>query len=289
MSRHTSTASTTVLVALDGSPAAAAALPMARTIAAQLDAAITILYSAAVPVPAAELRQRLGLDHLDVEVLQVRAPGGAPASGILRASAAPEVALLVLTTHGRGISDGPRLGRVAEAVAASSVRQLLLIPPETVPASSAARPALRRLLLPLDGTPTTATALQPATALASRLGASVDLLYVAEAGQALPTEPGSIAAPRYVDQPQHEWPQWANEVIARLCTGSAACPADVPIRMFLAYGPIGTAIAQFAADQQADVIVLVRRSRLEPGHARVLREVLHQTPCPVLLLSGPPG
>ena len=289
MSRETFTAHTTVLVALDGSPAAATAMPLARTIAAQLNATIAILHSATVPMPAADLRQRLGLEHVDAEVVQVRGPHGVPAVALLRASAEPEVALLVLTTHGRGISDGPRLGRVAEAVIAGSAGPLLLVPPETAPAPTAAWPLLRHLLLPLNGTPTTATALQPATALASQLGASVDLLYVSEPGQALPTEPGSITMPRYVDQPQHEWPHWANEVIARLCTDCAACPPDVPVRLFLAHGPAGAAIARHAAEQQTDVIVLVRRSHLEPGRARVLREVLQQTPCPILLLSGPPS
>jgi hypothetical protein len=32
--------------------------------------------------------------------------------------------------------------------------------------------------------------------------------------------------------------------------------------------------------------VLVRRSHLEVGRARVLRAVLDQTPCPVLLIGG---
>jgi len=289
MSIYTPTQRTKVLVALDGSPAAATALPMARMIAAQLDAAITILHSAAVPVPAADLRERLGLDRVDVEVLQVRAPSDASAAGILQASAAPEVALLVLTTHGRGISDGPRLGRVAEAVAAGSAGPLLLVAPETVPAPSAGRPVLRRLLLPLDGTPTTATALRPATALASQLGASLDVLYVVDPDQADPTEPGSVRVPYYMDQPQHEWPALERRMIDELCTVYAKCPPEVPVRIVLRCGPIGDAIVRCAADHQDDVIVLVRRSRLEPGHARVLREVLNQTSCPVLLLSGAPG
>lgn len=289
MSIYSPTARTKVLVALDGSPAAATALPIARTIAAKLDAAIAILHSAAVPVPAADLRQRLGLDRVDVEVLQVRAPRGTPAVGILQASGAPEVALLVLTTHGRSVTGGPRLGRVAEAVVAGSIRPLLLVPPETVPAPSAAQPPLRHLLVPLNGTPTTATALQPATALASRLGASVDVLYVVDPDQANPTEPGSVRVPYYMDQPQHEWPALERRVIDELCTIYAECPPEVPVRMVLRCGPIGEAIVRCAADHQDDVIVLVRRSRLEPGRARVLREVLNQTRCPILLLRGPPG
>ena len=32
--------------------------------------------------------------------------------------------------------------------------------------------------------------------------------------RAAPAEPGSLTTPRYVDQPQHEWPAWASEFIA---------------------------------------------------------------------------
>jgi hypothetical protein len=57
--------------------------------------------------------------------------------------------------------------------------------------------------------------------------------------------------------------------------------------MNFAYGDIGTAITAFAAEHTVDAIALVRRSRLEPGHAAVLRAVLLATPCPILLVSGP--
>jgi len=115
------------------------------------------------------------------------------------------------------------------------------------------------------------------------------VLYVVDPDQADPTELGSVRVPYYLDQPQHEWPALERRVIDELCTIYAKCPPEVPIRMFLAHGSIGAAIVRCAADQQDDVIVLVRRSRLEPGHAQVLREVLSQTSCPILLLSGPPG
>ena len=47
--------------------------------------------------------------------------------------------------------------------------------------------------------------------------------------------------PQYVDQPQHEWPQWANEVITRLAEACAQCPPNVPLRTFLAQGDAGAA------------------------------------------------
>ena len=146
---------------------------------------------------------------------------------------------------------------------------------------------LKRLLLPLDGTPTTATALQPATELARRLGASIDLLYVAGTGRSGPEERGSIGAPRYVDQKQHEWPDWASEVETRLADACAQCPPEVPVHTYLAQGEIATEIARFATEHACDAIALVRRSRLQAGRARTLRAVLEHAPCPVLILSGP--
>jgi len=292
-----------VLVALDGSLAAETALLMATAVAAQMGAACQALHIVAETRPDMGLRRPFarGAETLTgVQLwqvfpeptntllaafwhIEVRLDAGDPVAGILRASADPTVALVVLTTHGQIVEPGRSLGRVAEQVVAQVTRPILLIRPEA--ASLKYDRPLQRLLLPLDGTPTTATLLTPACELASRLGAAVDLLYVAGPGQTLPDEPGSIAAPRYVDQPQHEWPQWANEVISRLGAASAKCPPDVLTRTFLVQGDIGEEIARFAAEHHSDAVVLARRSHLEPGHAGVLRAVLDTTPCPVLLIG----
>lgn len=305
----------TVLVALDGSLAAAAALPIALAVASQLGADCEALHIISDTGSVAGLGRpfvqglealsgvKLWPDMLESTVrlwqafaspgnammkalahIEVRLDAGDPSAGILRASADPTVALVVLTTHGHIIEPGRSLGRVAEQVIAGATQPILLIRPEATPVVIRPGAALQRLLLPLDGTPTTATLLVPATALASRLGASVDLLYVADVG-APPDEPGSIGAPQYVDQPQHEWPQWANEVITRLGAACAQFPPDMPVRMFLAQGDAGEAITRFAAEHKCDAVVLARRSRLEPGRASVLRAVLDQTPCPVLLVG----
>jgi nucleotide-binding universal stress UspA family protein len=257
-------------------------------VARQLDAALEVLHVVVDTPPDQDLWARLQRDLLESESLQVRASAGEPAQAILQAAEAPDVELLVLTTHGREIVPGRQLGRVAEAVVARAGRPVLLVRPEAVRLDVPARD-VRRLLLPQDGTPTTAEALVPATHLASRLGASIDLLYVASPEQGPPLERGSIAAPSYVDQPQHEWPHWASEVIDRLCSCLAHCPKSVPVQMFLAQGDIGEEIARFATGHDEDVIVLVRRSRFEVGRARVLRAVLDRTPSPILLVMAEPA
>lgn len=270
-----------VLIAWDGSPAGATALPVARAVAEQLEAQLQVLHVATEWVDHNELRVQLGLAADDI---RLRVELGRPEDEILRVIDDPEVALVVITTHGREVGRDGRLGGVTAAVVAHTTRAVLIVRP-----AGGGPPSgdLRRLLLPLDGTPSTAAALEPVMTLAQQLGASLDLLYVAGDRQPGQAERGSIGAPRYLDQPQHEWPQWAAEVIDRLAACCAGCPPEVPVRMFLAQGDIGEEIARFARQHESDAIVLVRRSRFQPGRAAVLRAILRTTPCPILLVGGP--
>ncbi len=283
MSAHTA-GRQKIVVAWDGARASATAFPVARVLAAQLAADIEVLHitggDASRSAVDQALRETWGSG---LGAYNLRIEAGGTVSRILASAEDPGVALVVLTTHVTSIDEGRHLGSVAEGVIARSRQPILLVRPE---AAESPR-ELRRLLLPIDGTPTTSTALRPVMELAQRLGASVDLLYVAGSGSTAPGERGSIGAPRYVDQKQHEWPEWATEVAERLVATCASCPPDVPVEIFLAQGEAGSEIAHFARDRASDAIVLVRRSRLQPGRARILRAVLERTPCPVLIVGGP--
>jgi nucleotide-binding universal stress UspA family protein len=57
--------------------------------------------------------------------------------------------------------------------------------------------------------------------------------------------------------------------------------------MHIAHGDIGKEIERFAIEHKSDAIVLVRRSRLQVGHAKILRAVITRAPCPILICSGP--
>jgi nucleotide-binding universal stress UspA family protein len=268
-----------VLVALDGSPAAETALPIATMVARQLGATLEALHVRPGGSTPEELQERFPPLKIRADVTVVE--GAEPAEAILKATEEPDVRLVVLTTHGRAIEPGREIGRIAEAVIARTTRPVLLVRPE------AAGPPheLRHLLVSLDGTPTTSEAMHPAMELAQQFGASIDLLHVAASQEALPTEPGTLCAPRYVDQPQHEWPEWASEMAARAIGIEYEAPADVPIRSYLKHGQTGPEIARFAVDRQVDAIVVARRSRFEPGRAQVLRAVLAKAPCPILLVG----
>ena len=275
-----------VLLAHDGSPAAATALPLGRRVADQLGATLEILYVAGEDRPDRKVWEQLHENLRHGEAVQVRSHAGEAAAAILQAARGQDVKLVVLTTHGRLIEPGRALGRVAQTVVARTAQPILLVRPESVDTGARAASPLSRLLLPLDGTPTTSTALRPAIELACQLGAQLDLLYVASLDEPSNPEPGSIGAPRYVDQPQHEWPAWADNVIRHLSACIGGRPPGLDIQVYLVAGDIAEEIAGFAAEHESDAIVLVRRSQLEVGRARVLRAVLDRTPCPVLLVGA---
>jgi nucleotide-binding universal stress UspA family protein len=256
-------------------------LPVAKLVAGQLGAGLEALY---VATNAQDREERGSLLLREAKRLGfgLQLATGDAANEIVRWTEEPGIVLVALTTHGRDLEVAYRLGGVAGQIVARTKRPVLIVKPES---ANTVR-GLRRLLVPVDGTPKTAAALHPVMELAAALGAAVDLLYVAAPDQKAPEERGAVTAPRYVDQPQHEWPEWAAEVVHRLATCCAGCPEEVPVRIFLAQGQVGDEIARFAMDNQADAIVLVRRSRFQPERAKVIRSVLRQTSCLMIIVGG---
>lgn len=274
-----------VLVALDGSPAANMALPIARVFARQLGARLEILHMVPEALDKEAARTILPLARKELKDAEIHVHVGTPVEGILQMAAEPDIRLVVLTTHGRVIETGHRLGRVAEAVVANTNKPVLLVRPEAVVGRERTPARIGRMLVPLDGTLITFGSLRPAIDLANRLHTAVDLLYVVSPGQPVPVEPGSIHVPMYVDQPQHEWPEWSHEATMRLVS-QTGCPNTVRARAYLGYGDIAAEVIRFANQHDDDIIVLVRRSHFEAGRARVLRRVLKHTPCPIFLVAA---
>ncbi|MBF6591554.1 MAG: universal stress protein [Ktedonobacterales bacterium] len=281
-----------LVVAVDGSPAAAEAVPFARAVAAQLGATLRLLRVAESQPPVESPRSS---EHDVVSCDHDEHAHDGPKAAILEAIGHPKTILVVLTTHGGAVESAPRLGHLAEAVIARAQRPILLIRPEVAVAdrmtSAPSEPyRLRRMLVPLDGTPTTAAALRPVLDLAHGLGAALDLLFVASRDHRESVEPGCIHIPPYVDDSQHAWPHWQREVVEWLRACCREHLPEVPMRVSVASAPtepVGEAIVRFATEQREDAIVLVRRSRLESTRAPVMRTVLAQAPCPILVIGTP--
>lgn len=273
-----------VVLPLDGSAAANAALPVARRLAQLYDATLHIAW---VGEHILSLRQTLS--DLGIAPEQFRGAvldqlTGDPAEAILQMVTRLKAPLLVMCTHTGNQQQQERelLGRVADVLLHSNLHRIVLVAPELMGREY----QVNRILLPHDGAPSAGVAASEAADLAHRAGAEVLAIHVAGRGAASPLEPGSIPAPRYVDQPQHEWPAWANEFLDRIMA-LGTHPAKVRFKLMVTGGQPGSEIADFALENQFNLVVAARRGRWQPGQSGALKVIVRRCGCPVLLVYAP--
>jgi nucleotide-binding universal stress UspA family protein len=245
------TSAQTVLVPLDGSVHATAAIPVARHLAELFNATLAVLHVSDEALESAALVDRIKLSSQDVRGLVVDQRTGAVAARIVQEATERHAALIVMCPQTRTDARPRTFGSVAKVVVRAARCPVVLVPPTRGRSDW----PLHQLLLPHDGTPTSAATIGPATDLASIAAAKLVVLHVATAGAERPSEPGTLVSPRYIDQPQHEWPAWADEFLDRLRSVGRARDG-VDIRLALAQGEAGSAIVDFARRNNSDLIVL---------------------------------
>jgi nucleotide-binding universal stress UspA family protein len=267
-----------ILVPLDGTEHALCALPIAKVFAELDGGTLHIVHVADRKLPPRALVQTLGLDPAELKGSVLDARSGNPAQGIVRAALEPRSAYIVMCTHTAVPRPEGPLGSTAEGVLRAAECPVVLVRPDR----GLAPWLLRRVLFPHDGTPTTSAAIGPAIELAQRAGAELVVLHVAASGAVPPSERGSLTVPRYLDQPQHEWPSWAGEFLQRL---ACLLPFEWErLRMVLTSGHLGGEILRFASEQESDLIVLAWRGAWERERAAALKTVVRAAPCPVMVL-----
>jgi nucleotide-binding universal stress UspA family protein len=185
-----------ILVGLDGSPLAETILDPVRSLAGRLGAELVLLHVTHVPE---DVRTASGDGDLDEMVMQERARArtylegvvqriggravrtalsvGDAASEIVRSAERERIDLVALATHGRSGLQRWLYGSVADAVLHATTTPLLLLRP---PATGAAPHALRRIVVPLDGSPLAEAALHVAAELGRALAVPLVLLRVIE-------------------------------------------------------------------------------------------------------------
>ena len=265
-----------ILAPLDGSKQALAALPVAKVLGEIERATLHVLHVGEHKTVAGELRSLLGREGPTLDGFTVDTRVGAPAVEILQVAEEIKPRVIVMCKHS-GAEQGKMLGRTAMKVLHDAQCPVVLVPPErgTTPWH------LHHVLVPHDGTPSTSAALQPAAELAERGRAELLVVHVTDIRTA-PTEAGSLSTPRYVDQPQHEWPAWTSEFVNRL---ACICPlGHLHVRMFLAHGDTALEILRLSEKQSADLIVLAWRGIWEAPRSATLKDILRKAHCPIMVV-----
>ncbi len=262
-----------LLVPLDESEQAEAVLPYAEGLARALGATLHLL-AVVEPEPPrifgldTEIRTQLELElcqgmtgYLAAIAEESRAQGiaadtetvvGHPAEEILAAADRTAASMIIMATHGRGGLQRLFLGSVADKVMRTSSHPTLLVSPDehNLGKRNLQPVALRRIAVPLDGSPLAEAALDLAGSLAAAAGARLLLVRV----QSLPLT-NTMAYPYMPDlgaveaDLEREAQQYLESLRSRLpagVTSEIAVPRGVPV----------TALAGYFQENAVDLVVM---------------------------------
>jgi nucleotide-binding universal stress UspA family protein len=294
---------TRILIPLDTSPIAEQVLShverlLSPTAAIHLVCVVEPnMYSYAFTTPEATVQEKLqAVIHTDMErylarmEATLRDQGRHVTSWLARGDAAQSIVdvavqvqadLIAMSTHGRSGFSRWAMGSVADRVIQTAQQPILLIRNQLMTAPE--RP-LQRILVPVDGSPAAEIALAQARTIAQEQDAELLLVRVVEPlsgwQQALLAENG--ASTEEVDRARwHE----AEAYIATHCTALAAAQVRASGRLF--HGSAGHTLVNLLQQEAFDLVVMSTHGL--SGYSRwvygsVAGKVLHNTPCPLLLL-----
>ncbi len=301
-----------ILVPLDGSRLAAAAVPYAATLAHARDARISLL-AVVEPIPehsglpstAGQERDERHVTestaYLESVAVAIRAHGltvttvvrhGNPANEILAASEDGGCSLIVMSTHGRTGLERMRVGSVAQHVLRHAIIPILVVRPGD-DASTEGKAAITAVAVTLDGSDLAEEALPIATRIATALSIPLTLLrvipslaYLASSGW----DAGYSAYSPVSDEMERDEERAVEEYLEAIATRlrepgfavetrwerSVTSRAEEMIAAYLAKRPTG--IAVMASHGRGGVVRWALGSTVE--------EVLDQSPCPILIVRA---
>jgi nucleotide-binding universal stress UspA family protein len=266
-----------LLIPLDGSELAQAALPVARYLAGALRAKVTLVHVIEEDAPNTVHGERhlRSPEEAEAYLKGISGLAGQPGSEVVchvHAAATGDVAqsivehqgelapdLIVMCTHGRSGLRRIIIGSISQQVVASGNIPVLLIRPER--RSRNASFALKTILAPLDGEPAHEEGLDVALELARATGARLQLLSVVPTLATLAGRdatmgkfmPGTTKA--ILELAETDLKTYLLQQVTKL--QQAGVPATAELR----YGDIAPAIAQAADSLDASLIVLATHGK----------------------------
>jgi nucleotide-binding universal stress UspA family protein len=269
-----------LLVPMDGTPQAAVALPLARTMAKRTGAGLVLVRL----VPGYALdppRTGVALDYLervarelDVPVRLVVARGDDVAAELVFKAKLHDADLIVMATHGRAGLRRAIAGSVADRVIGRNPVPVLVLRP-----GARRRRTFSRLLVPVDGSLLQGRVLYAACALARTFSMHVDVLRV--------VPPRSVLVTTFLGQNNDHARRAAQASVHQLV--SAFRHAGIECDEHVALGQVAQAMSATADEVGTDLVVMATHGRT--GVARAVRgsvadQVVRTVHAPVLLMRG---
>jgi nucleotide-binding universal stress UspA family protein len=153
-------------------------------------------------------------------------------------------------------------GSTALTVITSAEKPVAVVPPGVPP-----REELATMLVPLDGTTRSASAIWDVVRCACEGDTDVVVLHVLQ----------EDSAPMFADQPMYEAEAWLREFMARFCPTDGATPR-------VRFGVPSDEVMSVAEEVGADLIALGWSQDMSPGRAAVVRRCLAEARLPILLV-----
>ncbi|MEJ7930206.1 universal stress protein [Ramlibacter sp. AN1015] len=266
-----------LLLPLDGSPEAAKAVGCALWLAGQLGATLHVLHATAHVLPGDEAIARLRLPQAARAQVVVHQLAADAKTAVLDAVRAHDVELVVMSARGASASAGApvgeRLGGVARAVIEACPVPVVLLPVRY-------REALpwHVMLAAASGEPAADRALEAAAQLAAALALRVEVMHAGN---------GPVGTAGYADAAHHEYGRQLQEMVQQ---GLAGCTADESrsVReVLLRPGDPAAALLEHVERKGTSLLALGWHGALGGGRASVLKRLLEEAPCALLLARTP--
>ena len=245
-----------VLAALDQTAAASSVLAASHEIARVFHADVAAVH---VVEDGAERVRTLAAQ----EAVPLRELQGSPGVRLARVLEDDDEAV-ALVVGARPRAQGQReIGSTALEVVTTVHKPVFAIPPE-LPVGF----AIHRVLVPLEGSPSTSSA-YPMVETPEAERVEIVILHVLEENM----------LPAFSDQPQHEWEAFGREFLARF----SPWPIE-RVRLETRVGRPEHYILAVARETKCDLIALAWEQELAPGRARIVRDTLRHGTIPIVLV-----
>jgi hypothetical protein len=244
-----------VLAAITGDAAAPVVLAGASALTELLDADVEALHvGSARAMTVAGAAREAGVE--------LRTIPGAVVREVVEAAETQDVVAVAIGARGApALAAGRPAGRTALALVASLAKPVVVVLP------GAECRSIRSVLVPLDGTASSAAALEEIVAVA--LGANLEIVVA--------HVQWPWALPAFSDHLPHEVRAWSEEFIAR------HMPAARDARLELRVGEPHEHVLDICRSSGCDLVALGWSQDLGRGRAAVVRRMLAESPVPVLL------